>query len=72
MIGWWSPLWILPSNFISPRYVRFVRIFLRPLIESEKFLDREFREYFLARNVLNSEWTRTASSFGIRLPFWTS
>ena len=43
-----------------------------PFTERAKFLDREFNEYFRARNVLNSEWTLIASSFGTRLPFWTS
>ena len=62
-------MWILPSNFISPKYVLFDRTFFRPLTESEKFFAREFREYFLARNVLNREWTRAASSFGVRFPF---
>jgi len=71
-MGWWVPLWIWLSNFISPRYVRLVRIFLRPLIERVKFLAREFREYFLARNVLKREWTLEASSFGNRLPFLAS
>ena len=41
-------------------------------MESEKFFAREFREYFRARKVLKREWTRTASSFGVRFPFVTS
>lgn len=65
-------MWILPLNFISPKYVRFVRTFFNPFTESEKFFARELREYFLARNVLKREWTRTASSFGVRFPFITS
>ena len=42
------------------------------MTERAKFFASEFREYFLFRNVRNREWTLTASSFGIRFPFWTS
>jgi len=63
---------VVEFDFAEICSVRFVRTFFRPLIDRAKFFDREFREYFRARNVWNREWTLIASSFGIRFPFWTS